>query len=544
MIHIGEPAQRNSGIYFQGVFLKKQKVPNGRGGFLEPADFQLGRDITIYSHTFHIVGCDVFTKRYLMKQRLPVGDEEPWPNEPLEDYRAHYLTILKPHHKEYALRQFLDLDGKVLRFFCVWDDRAVPYGERRPYVLHYFLGDDTIEILELNERNSGRMHFPMLIRRQKILKETPHDLLSQKKICGEKDFGPKESYYRDTDLHIGSYIRVFDRDLLLHDVDEFTRNYYRTKYGYSEDLLAAIDVQEDGPEFARMEIPEHNGIGSEADSLMNCIMLIPVAPQKDFIKFIYKDGKILTFTCKMVEDKDHKLHPVDKTRVMIFQYYLSDDSIQVFEPPTRNSGCVSGKYIQRIAAPRKPGTQSPYCAADCFMDQRMYLFDRIFELMEADEWTLKYMEEDPKQFPLANYEWVANKIKGAIQKLPADRSAAFNKSIKGPDPPKSPPRNDPCRQMPPASPCGNKCAQMETPPLTPRRPCSPPEAPTQSPPSWPKSPPKSPPASAAFKPLPIKDLLAQYGIHVTKQEVVTLERYVDRNKDKFSNVYALLKSYF
>lgn len=46
-------------------------------------------------------------------------------------------------------------------------------------VLHYFLGDDTIEILELNERNSGRMHFPMLIRRQKICRDTPHDLLSK-----------------------------------------------------------------------------------------------------------------------------------------------------------------------------------------------------------------------------------------------------------------------------------------------------------------------------------------------------------------------------
>ena len=52
------------------------------------------------------------------------------------------------------------------------------------------------------------------------------------------------------------------------------------------------------------------------------------------------------------------------------------------------------------------------------------------------------------------------------------------------------------------------------------------------------------PGSAAFKPMPIKDLLAQYGISVTKQEVVTLERYVGRNKDKFANVYVLLKSYF
>lgn len=93
-----------------------------------------------------------------------------------------------------------------------------------------------------------------------------------------------------------------------------------------------------------------------------------------------------------------------------WQYYLADDTIQVFEPPARNSGCVSGKYIQRISAPRIPGMQRPYDASDCFMDQRMYLFDRIFELMEADEWTLKYMEESPKIFPLANYEWVANKV--------------------------------------------------------------------------------------------------------------------------------------
>lgn len=44
--------------------------------------------------------------------------------------------------------------------------------------------------------------------------------------------------------------------------------------------------------------------------------------------------------------------------------------------------------------------------------------------------------------------------------------------------------------------------------------------------------------------MPIKELLGKYGISVTKQEVVTLERYVSRNKDKFANVYGLLKSYF
>ncbi len=30
-------------------------------------------------------------------------------------------------------RQFLTNDGKVLRFYCTWDDKT-PYGEKRAYV--------------------------------------------------------------------------------------------------------------------------------------------------------------------------------------------------------------------------------------------------------------------------------------------------------------------------------------------------------------------------------------------------------------------------
>ena len=34
------------------------------------------------------------------------------------------------------LRKFLDLDRKVLRFFCVWDDRDQMFGEARKFILH------------------------------------------------------------------------------------------------------------------------------------------------------------------------------------------------------------------------------------------------------------------------------------------------------------------------------------------------------------------------------------------------------------------------
>ena len=32
------------------------------------------------------------------------------------------------------LRQFLQMDRHVLRFFCVWDDRDAMFGDMRPYV--------------------------------------------------------------------------------------------------------------------------------------------------------------------------------------------------------------------------------------------------------------------------------------------------------------------------------------------------------------------------------------------------------------------------
>jgi hypothetical protein len=164
----------------------------------------------------------------------------------------------------------------------------------------------------------------------------------------------------------------------------------------------------------------------------------------------------MCFSCKLVEDATHKLSIVDKTRDMIFvvsneklikpsmpwklniihlyynmqweclfdsftillhvsvvsigQYYMSDDTVSVFEPPARNSGISSGRYLQRMEAPRVPGTKRPYRPSDCYMGQLLHLHERIFELIQADEWTLKYMEADPKQFPLANFNYVSSKV--------------------------------------------------------------------------------------------------------------------------------------
>ncbi|KAJ7514900.1 hypothetical protein O6H91_23G065400 [Diphasiastrum complanatum] len=266
-MHISEPREDNSGIV-QGTFLKRHKVPKHGGGYIGISNFKVGSDITVYERTFRICSCDTFTKRYFMKRCYEIGKEEDFPDGPVSSFRETLQRHRLKHHKDFANRQFLENDGKVLRFFAVWDDRFSVYGDRHPYVLHYFLADDTIEILEINERNSGRHNFPMLLKRNRLPRELPSDLLG-------KNLGAnlaKSSYYNDSDLHVGSYVRVYGRDMLLHDCDEFTRNYYQKKWGVTDDMLEPVDVQEPAPVLPRMEMPPHNGFGTDIDTMQNCTL--------------------------------------------------------------------------------------------------------------------------------------------------------------------------------------------------------------------------------------------------------------------------------
>lgn len=59
-------------------------------------------------------------------------------------------------------KQFLDNDRKVLRFNVHCD------GD--PYIIHYYLADDTMDIREVHFANNGKNNFPLLLRRGKVPK--------------------------------------------------------------------------------------------------------------------------------------------------------------------------------------------------------------------------------------------------------------------------------------------------------------------------------------------------------------------------------------
>ncbi|GAQ78061.1 hypothetical protein KFL_000070310 [Klebsormidium nitens] len=421
-IHIGEPKQDNSGIS-QGTFLKRHVIQKDGGGEVGIEDLLVGSEITLYGRVFHITACDSFTRRFLECAGLPAPEDEGFPDEPITAYKNTLKKITIVHHKDFKTRQFLEKDGKVLRFFCVWDDRGSVYGERRPYILHYYLADDTIEIQEVKDRNSGRDPFPLLLRRGKLPRDVPQATLGRDAAAEDAS-----KFYHESDLRIGSYIRVFNRDMLLHDCDDFTRNYYQTKWGMPAEYLEPVDVQEPMLAVPQNMIPPHNGIGSELDSLQNCIALIPKAQTKDFQKLMTNDGKVLCFSAKMIPDGTHVVSDVDRERDFVINYFLVDDSMSIYESPKRKAGLTGGRFLARGPAPKKPGTNKPYQPEDFYVGAQLHVYSRLFVLSAADEWTYKFMEAHPEQYAKSDFNSVMDHLADIVGQV---QSRADVEKLKG-----------------------------------------------------------------------------------------------------------------
>lgn len=72
------------------------------------------------------------------------------------------------HHIDSLLLLIL---GQVLRFYALRVESDAVYSDTWPVIIHYYLVDDTVEIREVHEHNSGRDPFPLFLRRQRIPKK-------------------------------------------------------------------------------------------------------------------------------------------------------------------------------------------------------------------------------------------------------------------------------------------------------------------------------------------------------------------------------------
>jgi hypothetical protein len=89
----------------------------------------------------------------------------------------------------------------------------------------------------------------------------------------------------------------------------------------------------------------------------------------------------------------------------------------VYEVCDKNSGRIGGKFMERKKH-KNPVTQAYYQEKDFLIGRTVFLGGFKFQMVSADEYTEKYMEDNPDQFPEAGFKVIINKIKKPAAKYP------------------------------------------------------------------------------------------------------------------------------
>lgn len=412
-IAVIEPHVENSGMP-QGKLIKRQRLPkNDQGDIWHWKDINNGMNITFYGKSFHITNCDKFTKDFLESEGIVVNDSESIPTDPYINRRAE-AAALRTYNTPSAfdkLKQFKELDRKVLRFFCVWDDRDSMFGEIRPFVIHYYLVDDTLEVREVHKPNDGRDPFPVLIGRHKVPKDRFNVPSSFPGVVMELSDQEINEYFTPKDFAIGKCLTIYGRRFLVYDCDNFTKGFYYNHFGVTN--FDPVEVRGMATDLPKMEIAEYNNFGSIEDSMQSCNSLIPQPPKKDFIKMLENDHKELRFEAWMQPGCKDTMRPEDRGRRFIITYRLADDMLTIYEPPVRNSGIIGGKFLERTRV-AKPGSslEKPeyYGPQDFYIGAVIEIFKHRFIITNADAFVLKYIEDHKAQFPEQTYSTIREKV--------------------------------------------------------------------------------------------------------------------------------------
>lgn len=440
-IQITEPKIENSGIS-QGCLVHKQRIPKPapcHNEFISILDLNVNTNIKIFDRVYHLIGCDLFTRHFLNRAGIIVPDSIEPPLDPTIEHRKRStIKHSVQNNKKHLFAQFLEYDRKILKFTCYWDDRS-ENGDVRNLELCFYLSDDTMDIKEIFSPNSGRNCPATFLKRGKlpmdwqgqrlpgeqtavtVLNVLGGGLRSGRYVVDVLGTGKKHfAYYTDKDLKIGAVLNVYGRSVVLTNCDKFTMEYYRKKYGMEEfcPIPHPNRCEDRNPQHSRdRQLPPYNGWGSYEDSEGNCISVEPKPPQGDFKKFIKLDKFVLRFGAKMISTIRE-----NRERVFILSYFLSDDTIQIYEVSERNSGFLGGIFLKRrrILLPNQEKFTSErpeyYKPHHLYIGAKINLKDHIFTLVSADEYTLIYMESHPFEFPSADVKMIMNKIREALSR--------------------------------------------------------------------------------------------------------------------------------
>jgi len=204
----------NSGIDAFPMLLKRMKVPKTavlthypsmslrKEDHYQPEDLSIGSVVNIYGRDVLLISCDAYTTQWYRDNfgidQVPLKVSKPSKNlkyEPVPSYNGYgteedsigSVKSLNPKPPRKNEKRIFKNDMHILRF----DAKLVstePDDENRKFIIAFYVGDDTIQVYEVCERNSGRTGGKFLER--KSFKNPVTDGYYQ-----EKDFSIGETIF-------------------------------------------------------------------------------------------------------------------------------------------------------------------------------------------------------------------------------------------------------------------------------------------------------------------------------------------------------------
>ena len=438
---------------------------------------KVGNTITVCGRTFFIYACDGFTRQFYEEGEgmiMPPNETNELentttapkdletttannndllafkrakgpPNARLDDIAR--FTEAKLGRPSSALgpdtrKKFLEHDGEVLRFYATWkgdedgDKEKEEATTKRFFCVHYFLADDSVEVIEKGGRALLRRGKLPKISDTKIEEETAaaaaaettttttttttntsHSKPLDFSVCS---IGSSERipYLVANEIVVGQTVNVYGRNMFIYGCDRSTETWYLKTHG--ENAVSNIDISEPKVPIQEKQVPRHEGlaIGSEEDTLQNCLALNPKPPKKDYRKAFEKGGCVLRFEARIIRDGDDvggdyntcmpsssspsiivpsggdgttDASANDFQRNFVLSFFLEDDTASVFEPPAKNGG-NGGKFLERGKI-YDSATEKAYTIKDMFVGNVLKLHKRCFKLIAADAFTLKTLAE-------------------------------------------------------------------------------------------------------------------------------------------------------
>jgi hypothetical protein len=246
--------------------------------------------------------------------------------------------------KEHFQPDWVKLDKQVLRFNGYFkesvDESKIEHSRIRNLVIFYYLVDDTIEISEEKELNSGIPQGSFLKRSKVIKKE------DSKYDDGNSFFKFQNSnsqFYDFRDLIVGRSIYFYGKLITIYDCDQYTREFYRS-HGFEQPNKSQVPVDN----YHHMK--SLSKITVKRDNLM-----------KDWLEHRQGGGKV----------KDQKQFLENDRRVLKFNashdslkyvinYYLADDTVEIKELFFHNSGRSKFPlFLKRNKLPKKFSITQP-----------------------------------------------------------------------------------------------------------------------------------------------------------------------------------------